>query len=139
MDSNRFDALTRTFATSSRRRVLRLAGGGALGALFGRAGLEAAAQPSTDANDVICENEPLLCNREGRPAGNCGRDCRCARATNGDRKCVDVSGATCENRRRCNRERDCRRGEVCVKVRNCTDEACQEGRQRGRCFDKCAS
>ena len=138
MDGQRFDELTKTLATAtpSRRRVVRAVLGGALGAAFGGAALKwtAAQDVSIEATDLICQNEPALCNEERRPAAECGTGCRCARAVNGDKKCVFVGNATCNNRERCRRNRDCAPGEVCVDIENCRDCA---GRKPGRCFAKC--
>ena len=143
MDGQRFDNMTKKLvkASASRRGMLRGVVGGTLAAVVGNVALmRAAAQPvSIQASDLICEDERLLCNRSGEPAGRCGENCRCARAVNGDRKCVDLGNATCKNRTRCDSNRECAKGEVCIDVRDCNDEECDKGRKPGRCFDKCAS
>ena len=136
MDGHRFDDMTKALVrtTPSRRGVLRGLAGAAAALGVGVLGRTAVARSVAPADtDLICENEPFLCNREGEPAARCNRDgCRCGRTRNGDIKCVDVSDATCKNRRKCDANRDCRQGEVCVQVGGCSD--CDG---RGRCFERC--
>ena len=140
VDGRRFDDLTKNLvaATPSRRGVLRGLVGGALAAVFGGVTLERAMaqEVGTEATDLICENQTVLCNAARRPAFVCGTGCACARQTNGDKRCVQAQ-ISCREQPRCRRNRDCGRGEVCIEVEGCTDPECQKG--RGRCAQRCTS
>jgi hypothetical protein len=112
------DELSKGLATGtiSRRRALKLAGA----AVLGSTGLLALfPAPAGAVSDRACRGEPAINNRRC-PTNRCrgNPDCNCARTVNGDRRCVNVN-AQCPTRDECDRNRDCRRGEVCVKVGGC--------------------
>ena len=138
MDGSRFDAFAKSVAATSRRRALQLAIGGGTAAALARFGVATTfAQVTPAATDLICQSEPLLCNRNGQPAGRCNSDgCRCARAINGDQKCVRVGNASCNNQQRCERNKDCPSGSVCIDIDGCEDCG---GRKPGRCFQRCTA
>jgi len=139
VDGQRFDKLTKTLtgATPSRRGVLRGLAGGALAAVFGGRALDASAQ-FTDADDAVCEGQQVICNAAGVPGFTCAEGCVCARNVSGTKQCVNGLGDTCRNRKRCNRNKDCGSGRVCIRVSGCRGEACTSGRAKGRCFNRCA-
>ena len=58
--------------------------------------------------------------------------CECTKTVNGDKRCVDYTGTQCPERDECDRNRDCRRGEVCTLVGGCC-----EGRRRNLCVPLC--
>ncbi len=116
MDGETFDGIAKLVATTSRRRALRLAAGGLLGALFGRPDVVAArcfaVGKACKGNAQCCSKRCLKkgpCTKNGKLTGNCR--CRCPE---GRAPC----GATC-----------CAAGEVC------TDGACQPGEPPGCRFE----
>jgi hypothetical protein len=140
-----FDEVAKGLAagTISRRRALKLTGsallGGGLLALFpGVAGAQSNIVDETDptlaASDPGCRGEPAINNRRC-PANNCGGDrrCFCNETVSGEKRCVNVRDARCPNRDQCDRDRDCGRGEVCVKVGGCCGN-----RRRNACVPLCS-
>lgn len=122
MDGERFDAIAKQLAVTSRRRALMAAGGGLMAALVGRSATPAAAQPvAPQATDLVCAGEPVLCNRSGVTATACGPNgsCRCARLTNGDSRCVNASIVCPRRRVACERNKDCPGSQVCAVVTGC--------------------
>ena len=125
-----FDEVAKGLAagTISRRRALKLVGsallGGGLLAMFPGV----ARAQSIVANDGVsvaghrnpgCKGEPAINNR-GCPGNFCGHGgCYCAETVGGEKKCVDIGNARCPNRDKCDSNRDCPRGEVCVKIGGC--------------------
>ena len=138
VDGQRFDDLTKNLSTAarSRRGVVRGLVGGAVGAILGGVTIKGAvAQVSPAATDAICEGRDVLCDPEGNPSFVCADGRVCARNVNGDKQCVEALGPTCSRRQRCRVNRDCDRGQVCIRVSGCTDEGCSRG--RGRCYNRC--
>ena len=138
MDGKRFDDLTKAMSgvRPSRRAMLRGLAGGALAGVLGGRALGASAQDVTIQGDAICEGREVICSSAGGPGFNCADGCVCARNTNGEKQCVDGLADTCRGRTRCQRNRDCDDGQVCIRVAGCSGSACQRGRG-GRCFDRC--
>ena len=101
MDVRRFDRLTKTLARTaagaSRRAVLRLLTGGAVGALLTRLG---AGHPF---GGLAVEAAAAACRRSYREAGTCRRaeDCPCR-----DHKCCRHTGVCCHDRAKCCRPND---------------------------------
>ena len=126
------DALAMGLArrTLPRGRALKLAGTALLGGagfpawLRGTAAaqrvLDGATGPATAASDPGCQGEAAINDRRC-PENTCrGRvDCACAETTGGDKRCVAVGLERCPNRDQCDVDRDCPRGEICVKVGGC--------------------
>jgi hypothetical protein len=115
-----FDEVAKGLAagTISRRRALKLTGsallGGGLLAMFpGVASAQVNAQQQ-------CQGEPAINNRRC-PTNRCGGnpDCNCATTVGGEKTCVNLREERCPNRDQCDRNRDCRRGEVCIQVGGC--------------------
>ena len=128
-----FDELSRGLATGgiSRRRALKLAGAAILGStgllsLFpGVAGAQSSVYGRTVTSQQIgeggcAEDEPAISNRRCEPSP-CGgnQSCFCAETVSGNRRCVNLRRAVCPRRDECDSNRDCPRGEVCIKVGGC--------------------
>ena len=132
MDAERFDRIAKSLASgASRRRVVRgLAaglvslGGAALGpwraGAQGAPGLPDGSGPSTQASDPTCRGERGISN-ETCVANRCttNRFCFCAETVNGEKRCVNLREEKCPLRDQCDRNRDCRGGEVCVRIGGC--------------------
>jgi hypothetical protein len=150
MDGSRFDNLTKSLvaAPSSRRQTLRRLAGGGLAAILGGAALG----ETTAAQDVGIEAYNLFCRQEdvgffcenGTPANqvttckspNSGCVCAESRDRNSGPKCVVQPAAGCPSRRAgCTRNRQCGRGEVCIRVAAC----CRNHPDRGMCVRECPS
>ncbi len=130
--------MTKALATStpSRRRMLGGLVGGALAGVFGGVSSVVAGPAEPAVTEPICDERAVICSPEGEEPFACGGDgdCFCAETISGSRRCVNPGGGvTCNNRRKCERNRDCRRGEFCINVSGCED--CP--RRRGVCFKSC--
>jgi hypothetical protein len=127
--------------TISRRRALEMTGMALLGG-----GLLAKLPPMATAPSIIdepesstaagspgCRGEPAITNRKC-PIHNCGGnpDCFCAQAVNGKKWCVDVGNAECPKQDECDRNQDCRAGEVCIEAGGCCGH-----RRRNYCAPLC--
>ena len=131
MDDERFDRIARSLAEgASRRRVVRglAAGAFAVGAAAlarGRAsaqaildGIDGEAVGPEDV-DPTCKNERAINNRTC-PFNQCvKRFCVCAENVNGSNKCVNLRRERCPTRDECDRVRNCREGETCIKTGGC--------------------
>lgn len=136
MDGERFDAIAKTLAVTSRRRALMAAGGGLMAVVLGRSVEGAAAQQIGPlADDLVCAREPVLCNRRGERAAVCGANgsCRCIKLANGDNRCVNAN-IQCPRRNECERNNDCPGSQVCASVTGC----CRQDTGASRaCVDRC--
>ena len=108
------------------------------GALAGAFGLVSRASTQEDvgraATVPVCSGQTVVCI-EGEPFQCDGRNCFCATTTSGSKRCINFQGGvTCENRRRCDKNRNCRKGEFCIDLSDCED--C--GARRGYCVPKCS-
>jgi len=127
VDAQRFDRITRSFATRASRRGLV----GGLAALLAVGGTA----PITAASDATCQGEPAISNRTC-PTKSCSGNpfCRCAVTVKGDKTCVETGDLVpCPTRDECDRNRDCRKGEVCIKVGGC----CLDHPKRNLCIARC--
>jgi hypothetical protein len=100
----------------SRGRTLKLAGA----AILGSTGLLALfPKPAAAVSDQACRRKPAI-NNKRCPTKRCGgnSNCNCAQTVNRDKRCVNVN-AQCPTQDECDSNRDCPRGEVCVKVGGC--------------------
>ncbi len=136
MEGRQFDDLTKALATStpSRRRMLGGLVGGALAGVFGGVSSVVAGPAEPAVTEPICDNRAVICSQ--RPAFACGGNgsCFCAKTITGSKRCVDAGGGiTCNNREKCERNRDCAAGEFCIDVSGCED--CPT--RRGVCFPRC--
>ncbi len=126
-----FDEVAKGIAsgTISRRRVLKLTGTALLGSgLLAMFPGVAGAQSIVPDDEVSveghrnpgCQGEAAINNRKC-PNNRCGRghSCFCAQTVSGEKRCVNLKNAVCPNRDECDRDRDCPRGEVCIKVGGC--------------------
>lgn len=144
MDGQRFDALTKSLSSTSRRRALRLLAGGALGGVLAKVGLaEAAAQETAAVGDRCrrnrdCDRNERCCNRrcinvlsDERACGACGNRCgsgetcingACFRSCRGARPGV-CNTNSCGNLCGCNTTFNGGNGDgVCESLRgSCTD------------------
>ena len=129
-----FDELSQGIASGaiSRRRALKLAGAAILGStgllsLFPRV---AGAQSIVDqADDVtVSSHRQPGCSGERSIDNNscafnqCGpehQQCFCARTVSGENRCVNLENERCPGRDRCDSNRDCPQGEVCIQVGGC--------------------
>lgn len=142
MDGSRFDDLARSLVagtTSRRETVRRLAGGAVAAALGGRALEDAVAQEvGTEAYDLECRQSGVkfFCFGEG-PSTRCkGGDCLCAKSRQDGKPnvCIVSPPGGCPSRKeKCRRHKDCKSGEVCVRVSTC----CQKHPGRGMCVKRC--
>jgi hypothetical protein len=128
-----FDELSRELASGAipRRRALKLAGAAVLGstgllALFPRVAGAQSIVPDDEVgvavSDPACQGEPAINNRrcpENRCEGD--PDCACAETVGGDKRCVNLANEECPGRDQCDSNRDCRQGEVCIKVGGCCE------------------
>ena len=136
VDGRKFDDVTKALAAStpSRRRVLGGLMGGALASVFGAS--KVVAGPEVNVTEPICDDRAVICSATGEEPFVCGGrgNCFCAETISGSKRCVNAQGGiTCLNRRRCDRNRDCAKGEFCINVSECED--CP--RRRGVCFASC--
>jgi hypothetical protein len=116
--------------TISRSRALKLAGAALLGAVL----VPFSAAPVEAATDRVCRGKAAIDN-DKCPAVDCSPTnprCECTRTVNGDKRCVDFTDTQCPTRDECDRNRDCRRGEVCTKVGGCCG-----GSRRNLCVPLC--
>ena len=131
-----FDELAKGVAsgTISRSGAIKMAGAAILGALFAGS---VAIDDAVAATERVCRNRPAISNRRCPEESFCrqreGQTCQCAKTTEGDRRCVDITDAQCPTRDECDRSSDCRRGEVCIEV-----GACCEGSRRNLCVRPCS-
>jgi hypothetical protein len=141
MDGARFDKLTRALFAGplTRRKVLRRLTGGSLAIGLGAHTVSdaTARQVGTEAFDLECRQPGIrfLCTGEG-PATRCGDNCLCAarRETGEEHVCIVPPADNCPRRRQsCLRDRECARGEVCIRVGSC----CPNHPERGKCVRKC--
>ena len=116
MDGQRFDALTRNLATTSRRRALGLLAGGALGGILAKVGLADAAAQETEAARRRRRNRDRDRDRDDRDGnGDVGDDCS---GSNDCRRDLECCGGRCINTLTDNRAcggcgRACGRNETC--------------------------
>lgn len=117
-----FDELAKGVAsgTISRGLAIKIAGAALLAALFGGS---VATEEAEAATDQVCRNKPAISNKRcPGTAVDCSPTnsrCECTKTVNGDKRCVDYTGTVCPSRDECDRNRDCRRGEVCAQVGGC--------------------
>jgi hypothetical protein len=123
VDHGRFDVFTKRYATdtSSRRRLIAAALGAAGGSLLGLRRTRDAAAAACAAGD-LCDGNTVPCGKDGR--------CVCYRAIDGGRVCAAARG-TC--RTECDSDRDCKRGDRCVK----NGRKCCGGKLKGVCARAC--
>jgi hypothetical protein len=138
-----FDEVAKGIAsgTISRRRAIKLTGTALLGAgLLAMFPGVAGARRITPDDEVSvaghlnpgCEGEAAINNRRC-PSNFCGHpECFCAQTVGGEKRCVNFENAVCPRRDECDRNRDCARGEVCVKVGGCCGH-----RRRNDCRPLC--
>ena len=154
MDSDRFDRLTRTFATTSRRQLLPLLTGTAFaGTMLNSGWQEAAARcrrrrrcpkpigccpkgtrclnggcfkRGDCPSEFDCFNSPL-CSAEGTSA------CFCGVTTEGNPICW-LNVANCANPDPCTKSSECDPGRVCLDMTTCTGCAAT-----GSCVEPCPS
>ena len=142
MDGQRFDRIVKFVATGiSRRRAVGALvasvtpfAGLALGSRRAAAqDLAAAAEVSGEASDGKCQGKAAF-NNKHCAADRCSRNgaCVCATTTHGDKRCVSLVGAVCPTRDECNNDKQCGKGEVCIKIGGC----CGHGK-RNLCIDVC--
>ena len=127
-----FDEVAKGLAagTISRGRALKLTGsallGGGLLALFpGVAGAQSSIVPDDEVS--VERRETRRCERGAAinnqicPGHKCGRrrGCFCATTVSGATRCVNLRNAQCPGRDECDRNNDCPRGEVCLRVGGC--------------------
>jgi hypothetical protein len=127
MEAAQFDALTKTWLTTPRRKVLGGLVLGALGTLLGHGGREAGAisvncQQSSDcltgeacvhhACTLTCA-DPLICVN-GAPNGGtgCPGGCFCAKKPGGGGVCLQAGGV-CSTTNHCKKQRNCPAGQIC--------------------------
>ena len=132
MDDERFDRIAKSLAAGgSRRRVVRglaagLAAVGAVAVGQGRAGAQAVLDgltgggPEIQVTDPTCRGKRAI-NNLICPESRCTRQsgCLCAENARGEKKCVNLRGVRCPTRDQCERNRDCGRGEICIKTGGC--------------------
>ncbi len=84
--------------------------------------------------DPGCRHEPAINNENCRPS-LCGgnRNCVCAEAVSGHKRCVQIRDLRCPDRDRCDRG-DCAKGKVCIKIGGCCGN-----RRRNFCADLCGN
>jgi hypothetical protein len=131
-----FDELSQGIASGaiSRRRTLKLAGAAILGSI----GLLALFPGVAGArSDRKCRGKPALNNTRCGGRIVCrgrNQNCVCAEeAMGGDKRCVQLRSIPCPRRDECDRNRDCRSNEVCIKVGGCCGHP-----RRNLCVDLCA-
>jgi hypothetical protein len=116
-----FDEAAKGLAAStiSRRRALKLAGsallsGGLLALFPGVASAQVSVQRRGCARKRTINN--MRC-----PSTTCGGNinCNCATTVSGEKRCVNLRNAVCPSQDECDRDRDCARGEVCLRVGGC--------------------
>jgi hypothetical protein len=125
-----FDEVAKGLAagTISRGRALKLTGsallGGGLLALF----------PGAARAQQGCAGRPSV-NNKRCPKSRCGGNinCFCGTTVANVKTCVNFRKELCPIVDDCDRNRDCARGEVCVKVGGCCGFP-----QRNRCVRKCS-
>jgi len=125
-----FDEVAKGLAagTISRGRALKLAGSALLGG-----GMLAMFPGVAGAQQGGCADKQAI-NNKRCPRSKCGlnNNCRCATTVRGEKTCVNFRNAVCPTRDECDSTRDCRRGEVCVKVGGCCGHS-----GRNLCARKC--
>ncbi len=72
----------------------------------------------------MCRNKSAINNKRCPPGPevDCSPTndrCECTVTVNGNTRCVDYTGTQCPDRDECDRNRDCRQGEVCARVGGC--------------------
>ena len=120
LDGPKFDALTRKVMADvqGRRTALKTAVAAAAAGLLGYGATEEAAARPRCPNNTGCD---ARCR-------DTDRRCFCIRRANGDRTCIHP----CCSDRRCDRDGECRSGEVCMRTECCT-------RSGSWCVPKCTA
>jgi len=131
MDGHQFDRIAKSlFVAVSRRGTLgALAGLAAVGGTaLGWRGAGAQEEVSlgggvvSEDNDPTCKGEKAI-NNKVCPSNQCTRDreCFCTKTVNDQKRCVRYNNQVlrCPTRDECDRNKDCRQGQVCVKVGGC--------------------
>ena len=90
-------------------------------------------KPVLAATDRSCKGKRSINNDRCPEDAQCtsNPDCFCATTVNEDKRCVDFTGEVCPTSDECDSGKDCRRGEVCIKVGGCC------GRNRNLCVRRC--
>ena len=119
-----FDELSQGLASGaiSRRRALKLAGA----ALLGSTGLLSLLARTAGAGVPISggcgEDEPRITDRVC-PSNRCNTagTCLCVETVRGTNRCVDATfpRSWCPEQDQCDRNRDCHRGQICIKTGGC--------------------
>lgn len=86
-----------------------------------------------------CDGKPAMDNKRcprGRQT-RCGglRGCVCAKTVGGDKQCIYLLGVACPMQDDCDSDRDCRRGEVCIRIAGC----CGGHVRRHACVSLCSA
>jgi hypothetical protein len=131
MDAERFDKIAKALAAHRSRRglvsglaTLMAVGGGAHGLERAGAqdvpGLRDGGGPAIAVSDPECVGQPAIGNKTCgfTPCGT-NPDCRCAETASRQTRCVNVDVIPCPSRDECDRNRDCKGGEACIKVGAC--------------------
>jgi hypothetical protein len=126
-----FDEVAKGLAggTISRGRALKLTGSALLGG-----GMLALFPGVAGAQQVGCAGRPSV-NNTGCPETNCGgnRFCFCATTVANVKTCVNFRNEVCPTRDQCDRNRDCRSGEVCIQIGGCCGRP-----RRNLCIRRCS-